>query len=64
MKIIRIPTNSKEEKKKEDSEKGFEITQERIAVINKATEYMKTIGDFSDCVSDNFYGTNVEQLKK
>lgn len=64
MKIIRIPTNSKEEKKKEDSEKGFEITQERIAVINKATEYMKTIGDFYDWVSDNFYGTNVEQLKK
>jgi hypothetical protein len=44
-----------------NNDKGFEITQERIDVMNKAAEYIQTIDDFAGWVNDNFYGTNVEQ---
>ena len=40
---------------------GFEITQERIDVINKATEYINSVGNFAEWCEINFYGGNVEQ---
>ena len=44
-----------------NSNMGFEITQDRIDVVNKAAEYIKTIDDFLGWVNDNFKGNNVEQ---
>jgi hypothetical protein len=43
---------------------GFEITQDRIDVMNKAAEFIKTIDDFAGWVDANFdegKGRNVEQ---
>ncbi len=45
-----------------NNKKGFEITQERIDVMNTAAEFIKIIDDFAGWVDTNFYyGTYVEQ---
>jgi hypothetical protein len=49
--------NNKNNKKKEEI--GFEITQERIDIVNKAAKYLKQIDDFCGFVDENFYGHNV-----
>ncbi len=40
---------------------GFEITQERIDVVNKATEYLNKLNDLEKWCNNNFFGTNVGQ---
>ena len=50
---------SKRKRKKEEN--GFEITQERIDLMFKGAEYIRTIGDFAKWCDDNFYGNNVIQ---
>ena len=39
----------------------FEISDDKISIINKASEYMTILGDFANWASDHFYGHNVEQ---
>ena len=43
------------------SKKGFEITQERIDVINTAMEYLHKFNELEKFVDNNFYGNNVGQ---
>ncbi|MGD1837634.1 MAG: hypothetical protein ACPKPY_06205 [Nitrososphaeraceae archaeon] len=52
--VIKINVPQKESK-------GFKITQERIDVVNKATEYMKILSDFGTWSENNFHDTNVEK---
>lgn len=40
---------------------GFEITQDKVDVINQAADQMDKMGDFSDWCEMNFEGTNVEK---
>jgi hypothetical protein len=49
---------------KQNKNKCFEITQKVIDTIYKAPSFMKIMGNFSDYVNDNFYGTNVEECYK
>jgi hypothetical protein len=44
-----------------NKKEGFEITQERIDVINTATEYLHKLNDLEKWCTDNFHGTNVGQ---
>jgi hypothetical protein len=57
--MFKIKSKNKKNKKEENSEKGFEITQKRIGVIKKAAQYLKQIDDFSGFIDQNFYGHNV-----
>ena len=41
------------------SKKGFEITQQVIDTIYKASSFMKTMGNFSNYVNENFEKSNI-----
>ena len=47
--------------KGERSGVGFEITQERINVINTAVEYLHKLNDLEKWCDNNFHGKNVGQ---
>jgi hypothetical protein len=53
--------NKEVEEVKEEETGGFKLTQERINVINTATEYLNKIIDFEKWSTDNFFGPNVGQ---
>ena len=42
-----------------NSKKGFEITQERIDVINTAMEYLHKFNELEKFVDNNFHGNNI-----
>lgn len=60
----KISNKNKMMKNQQNKNKCFEITQEVIDTIYKASSFIKIMRNFSDYVNDNFYGTNVEECYK